>query len=236
MRASARIVAERESARTVLRVLKGEAPLLPRRTGPNEVHIVGGAAGPLGGDDLSLEVEVGPGAELWLRTVAASVALPGRDGAESCLSVHATVGEGGFLAFLPEPIVAAARCRHHNVSVVSVAGDARLLWREEAVFGRHGEPSGDLRLSTTIRRNARPWYRSDVAIGPSHPDGPAILDGARVLSTLITTTDITEISEKSSKADAAVMALARGGVVVTVVGDDLTAARRITGRLVTPAQ
>ncbi|MFD0582265.1 urease accessory protein UreD [Dactylosporangium darangshiense] len=140
MKAVARIVAELAGGRTALRVLKGEAPLLPRRTGPEEVHLVGGAAGPLGGDDLSLEIEVGPGARLWLRTVAASIALPGRDGAESRLAVHATVGEGGFLAFLPEPIVAAARCRHHNASVVEVAAGARLLWREEAVFGRHGEP------------------------------------------------------------------------------------------------
>jgi urease accessory protein len=246
MRAAARIVAERESARTVLRVLKGEAPLLPRRTGPNEVHIVGGAAGPLGGDDLSLEIEVGPGAELWVRTVAASVALPGRDGAESRLAVHATVGEGALLAFLPEPIVAAARCRHRNESVVEIAADARLFWREEAVLGRHGERSGDLYLSTKIRKNNRPWYRSDVAVGPSYPDGPAILGGARMLSTLIATTDITEKSDKSgigaildlsdNTTHAAVMELAGGGVAVTVIGDDLTASRRITGRLVTSAQ
>ncbi|HTJ38143.1 MAG TPA: urease accessory protein UreD [Dactylosporangium sp.] len=245
MKAVARIVAELAGGRTALRVLKGEAPLLPRRTGPEEVHLVGGAAGPLGGDDLSLEIEVGPGARLWLRTVAASIALPGRDGAESRLAVHATVGEGGFLAFLPEPIVAAARCRHHNASVVEVADGARLLWREEAVFGRHGEPPGDLRLSTSIRRNSRPWYRSDVAVGPSYPDGPAILHGARLLATLVATTDITEMSDKSEigtisdlsgSLHAAVMPLARGGLVATVIGDDLTAARRVTERLVTTAQ
>ncbi|MFG2036522.1 urease accessory protein UreD [Dactylosporangium sp. NPDC048998] len=236
MRAAARIVVERAGDRTVLRVLKGEAPLLPRRTGPNGIHIVGGAAGPLGGDDLSLEIEVGPGAELWVRTVAASVALPGRDGAESRLSVHAVVGEGALLAFLPEPIVAAARCRHHNLSTVDLAAGGRLVWREEAVFGRHGEAPGDLRLSTAIRRGNRAWYRGDVAVGPSHPDGPAILNGARVLATLITT-DIPEMSEKSDNGSAAaIMALAGGGTVVTAIGDDLTETRRLTGRLVTPAQ
>ncbi|WP_433215469.1 urease accessory protein UreD [Dactylosporangium sp. CS-047395] len=227
MRAAARIVAEREGARTVLRVLKGEAPLLPRRTGAHSVHLVGGAAGPLGGDELSLELEVGPGAELWVHTVAASIALPGRDGAESVLSVHATVGEGGFLAFLPEPIVAAARCRHHNVSTVDLNRTARLLWREEAVFGRYGEAPGDLRLSTTIRRESRPWYRSDFTAD----SGPAVLGGARVLATLVRT----DQAQVPATHRAAVMALVQGGVAVTALGDDLTETRAVTDPLITPA-
>ncbi|GLL00223.1 urease accessory protein UreD [Dactylosporangium matsuzakiense] len=183
MKAAARIVAELEAGRTVLRVLKGEPPLLPRLTGPGEVHLVGGAAGPLGGDELSLEIEVGPGAALCVRTVAASIALPARSGAESLLTVHATVAESAFLAFLPEPIVAAARCHHHNVSIVDIAEDAGLVWREEAVLGRFGEEPGRLRLSTTARRADRPWYRSDVTAARS----PAELGDARVLASLLTT-------------------------------------------------
>jgi urease accessory protein len=232
MKAAARIVAELEGGRTALRVLKGEAPLLPRLTGPNTVHLVGGAAGPLGGDDLSLEIEVGPGAELWVRTVAASIALPGRSGAESVLAVHAVVGEGARLVFLPEPIVAAARCRHHNVSTVDVAGGARLTWREEAVLGRFGEAGGDLRLSAVMRRGGLPWYRSSLEIGPTHPDGPAVLAGARVLATVIST----DPAEEFGRQRAAVMALAGGGVVATALGDDLAQTRAVTDRLVTPAQ
>nr|BFE63067.1 urease accessory protein UreD [Dactylosporangium thailandense] len=228
MRAAARIVAEREGERTVLRVLKGEAPLLPRRTGPAGVHLVGGAAGPLGGDDLSLEIEVGPGAELWVRTVAASIALPGRSGAESVLAVHATVGEGSFLAFLPEPIVAAARCRHHNASRVELAAGARLIWREEAVLGRFGEEPGDLRLSTNARRGGRPWYHSDVTIAR----GPAVLGDARVLASLLTT----DAAEPAAGERAAVMPLAGGGVVATALGDDLAQTRAVTDPLVTPAR
>ena len=49
---------------------------MPRQTGPGLVHLVGGAAGPLGGDDLRLDIEVGPDAVLCVLTVAASVALP----------------------------------------------------------------------------------------------------------------------------------------------------------------
>jgi urease accessory protein len=84
MRAEARIVAEADGrGGTRLAVLRGESPLLPRRTGPRTgdevtVHLVGGAAGPLRGDDLRLDVEVGPGARLEVRSVAAQLALPGR--------------------------------------------------------------------------------------------------------------------------------------------------------------
>jgi urease accessory protein len=169
-----------------------------------------------------------------VRTVAASIALPGRSGAESVLAVHAVVGEGARLVFLPEPIVAAARCRHHNVSAVDLAAGARLVWREEAVFGRFGEPAGDLRLSTSIRRGERPWYRSDLAIGPTHPDGPAVLHGARVLATLITT-DMS-VALDAGREKAAIMALAGGGAVATALGDDLAQTRAVTDRLVTPAQ
>jgi urease accessory protein len=241
VRASARVVAELDRDRTVLRVLKGEVPLLPRRTGPNEIHFVGGAAGPLGGDELSIELEVGPGATLWVRTVAASIALPGRDGAESRTSVHATLGPGARLVWLPEPIVAAARCHHHNLSAVELSAGAALVWREEVVLGRHGEGPGDIRLSTVVRRDGRPLYRGDVALGPAHPDGPAILGGARVLATLISTdrTDMSAISGISAippTPRAAVMPLAGGGVVATALGDDLAETRALTDRLVTRAQ
>ena len=73
MRAEARIVAESDRrGGTRLAVLRGESPLLLRRTGPRTggavtVHLVGGAAGPLRGDDLRLDIEVGPGARLARR-------------------------------------------------------------------------------------------------------------------------------------------------------------------------
>jgi urease accessory protein len=232
VKASARGVASCERGRTALSVLKGEAPLLPRRTGPNEVHFVGGAAGPLGGDELSIELEVGPGATLWVRTVAASIALPGRDGAWSTLSISATVGAGGRLVWLPEPLVAAARCRHHSLCSVDLEEGASLIWREEVVFGRHNELPGDVRLSTVVRRANRPMYLSDLAIGPSYPDGPAILGGARVHATLIST----GTSGMVPTPRAAVMALANGGVVATALGDDLAETRAVTDRLVTPPQ
>ena len=68
MRAHAHLVVERDAdGRSVVRTLRSAAPLtlLPVRGRP-VVHLVGSAAGPLGGDDLTLTVEVGPHARLTI--------------------------------------------------------------------------------------------------------------------------------------------------------------------------
>ncbi|GIG92507.1 urease accessory protein UreD [Plantactinospora endophytica] len=197
MRALARIVAEADPVRgTRLTVLRGEPPLLPRRTGPVgppdperevELHLVGGAAGPLGGDRLRIEIEVGPGARLCVRSVAAALALPGRDGAESRLTVLARVASGGRLRWLPEPLIGAAGCTHRTVCVVELAEGAALCWREELVCGRYAEPVGDVRLEMTARYGGRTLLRSDLAVGPGAAgwSGPAILGGARAAGSVL---------------------------------------------------
>jgi urease accessory protein len=192
MRATARVVAARgPDGVTRLPVLRSQSPLLLRRTGPvgedAEVHLVGGAAGPLGGDRLRLEVEVGPGAGLCLRTAAASVALPGHDGDWSRVEVAATVAPGGRLAWLPEPLVAAHGCRHQADSRVTLADGGRLTWRDELVCGRHGEACGDAVVTLAVAYGGRPLYRHQLAVGPQAPgwDGPAVLGGARATGALL---------------------------------------------------
>ncbi len=192
MRALARIVAEADGrGGTRLARLRGEPPLQLRHTpdgsGAATVHLIGSAAGPLGGDDLRIEIEVGAGAVLCVRTVAASIALPGRDGARSRVSVTAAVAGGGELRWLPEQLVAAAGCRHLAVSTVELADGARLLWREEVVCGRHGEQPGDAVISTSVSYGGAPLLRQSLTIGPGTPgwDGPAVLGGARATGSLL---------------------------------------------------
>jgi len=185
MDASARIVAEVDGrGGTRLVVLRGESPLLLRRTGPRTtdgvvtVHLVGGAAGPLRGDDLRLDIEVGPGARLDVRSVAASIALPGRAAAPpSRLTINATVGSGAMLRWLPEPLIAAAGCHHLARTDVQVAAGGGLVWRDDLVCGRHGEPPGDVRTDITVRYAGRTLYRHELAVGPAAPgwSGAAVL-------------------------------------------------------------
>jgi urease accessory protein len=186
VKAAARIVAEADGhGGTRLVELYGEAPLLPRRTGPSRIHLVGGAAGPLGGDDLHVDIRVGPGAHLSVHTVAATLALPGPACSRSL--VTATVAEDASLTWLPEPIVAARGCDHRAESRVDLHATARLHWREELVCGRHGESCGDLTLAMTIRRSGAPLYRHDLTVGPRAPwwSGPAVLGDSRCAGTLV---------------------------------------------------
>ena len=237
MKASARIVAEADGPRgTRLAVLRGESPLLLRRTGPRApgepvtVHLVGGAAGPLRGDDLRLEVEVGPGARLDIRSVAASLALPGRTGAPpSRLEIQATVAAGGSLRWLPEPLIAATGCHHLATTTVQVADGGRLLWRDDLVCGRHGETAGDLRADVTVRYGGATLYRHTLAVGPGAPgwSQAAVLgsaSGGRAIGTVVFAgPDLP--AARLLGGDAALMPLAGPGMLATAVGADIRQVR-----------
>jgi len=219
IRAIARVVAEpADAGATRLAVLRSEAPLLLRRTGPDEIHLVGGAAGPLGGDDLRLEIDVRPGARLCVRTVESTVALPGRG--PSRFTVTASVADGAVLCWLPEPLVAAARCDHEVSSTVDLASTARLLWRDELVCGRHGEDPGDARLTTVVRRAGRPLYHHGLAVGPHAPgwDGPAVLGGHRAAGSLLAV-NLSAAHAPLAAPDRAVFPLAGPAFLVTALGD-----------------
>jgi urease accessory protein len=186
--ARARIVAERAvgTTRTRLPVLSSAVPLVLRRTA-DAVYLVGGAAGPLGGDDLELSVEVREGGTLRLRTSAASVALPGRPSAESVFRLTATVGEHARLEYLPEPLVVAEGARHRVEISVALAGTASLLLRDELILGRHGERGGSCVSRLRIDRADRPLLRHEIAAsgGDSVSLGPAVLAGHRMTGSLI---------------------------------------------------
>lgn len=193
MRARASLVAEADGrGGTRLTRLRGEPPLLLRRTGgaagaDTIVHLVGGAAGPLGGDDLRLDLDVGPGAAVCLRTAAASVALPARSGAPSRFTVAATVASGGLLYWLPEQTVAAAGCHHTTLATVELESGAELVWRDELICGRADEPSGDAMITTSVTYAGRPLLRQTLHIGPGAPgwSGPAVLGGTTATGSLL---------------------------------------------------
>ncbi|MEU5903433.1 urease accessory protein UreD [Micromonospora sp. NPDC047467] len=192
MRALARLVARADGrGGTALVEVHGETPLLlrqtPARNGTPTVYVVGGAAGPLAGDDLRLDIEVGPGAAVRLHTVAASVALPGRPGAVSRMVVRAVVHAGATLHWLPEQLVAAAGCAHLAESHVELAAGASLRWRDELICGRFGEEPGSAVVHTRVDYDDRPLLRQSLAVGPHAPGwaGPAVLGGAPATGSLL---------------------------------------------------
>lgn len=192
MRAAARIAAESDGrGRTRLTTLSGQAPLLVRRTGAQgpvaTVHLVGGAAGPLGGDELSCQVDVGAGAALRVESAAASVALPGPASQESRLDVRVLVSDDGFLDWRPQPLIAARNARHRTLTRIELAAAARLCWREEVVLGRSQEAAGSVTSRIRVLRSGRPLLDHEVAVGAEYPgsSGPAMTGGRRAVGSVL---------------------------------------------------
>lgn len=247
MRAFARVAAEPDGrGGTRLAVLHGESPLLLRRTGGRggpgvTVHLVGGAAGPLRGDELRLELTVGPGAELEIRSVAAQLALPGRAGLPaSRYDIRATVAAGGVLRWLPEPLIAAAGCDHLTTTHVEVAEGGSVLWRDDLVCGRHHEGSGDVRIKTTFRYGGSTVYRHDLNVGPRAPgwSGAAVLGAGRAVGTLVAIGPAVAmppmVAADPLVGEVATMPLAGPGVLATAVGVDIRQVRAALDPLCDP--
>jgi urease accessory protein len=195
VKACAHIVAEADPAGgTRLTTLAGQAPLLLRRTGPRSrrgsavtVQLVGGAAGPIGGDRLHCRVRVGAGAGVRVESVAASVALPGTGGAQSRLDITVRIDADGSLVWSPQPLIAARGARHRTDSRIDLGAGARLSWREEIVLGRSGEAPGSVAARLRVRRAGRPLLDHDLALGPDHAGslGPAVTGEHRAVGTVL---------------------------------------------------
>ncbi|WP_131745793.1 urease accessory protein UreD [Frankia sp. Cppng1_Ct_nod] len=261
--------------------LRSEVPLVLRRTGIQAgsatgagadhprlptvtVYLVNAAAGPLAGDRLRLDISVGAGVRLVLRSVAATVALPGHGDGPSLFDVHATVASGGVCEYLPEPTVAARGCHHLMQATVRLAATARLVWREEIVLGRFGEAAGSVssalrvdvdtagdpgtrtrtrtstRTGSNTARMTRPLVRQDLRLGPDAPglDGPAVLGGARAIGSLLVAGPGPDgLAVSPAVTDVfAVLPLAGPGVLVSALAPDTVTLRRAldAGRAAVP--
>lgn len=185
-----------------------------RRRGPVAlVHLVSSVTAPLGGDDLTLTVRVGPGARLHLRGVAAALALPGHRPGSSRTTLHIEADDDAVVSCLPEPTVATARANHEAVLSAELADTATLHAREVLVLGRTGERPGRLATTVRVRRAGRLLLHQRVVIGDDRiHHSPA---GQRVLGT--------EMRLENSVAPAvsdewwSVMPLAGGGSLTTVL-------------------
>jgi urease accessory protein len=230
VRASASVTAVEDGrGGTRLADVRSAAPLVLRPT-PRGLYLVGGAAGPIGGDRLRLRIDVGPGASLTVRSAAASVALPGLSGALSSLDIDVTVAGGGSLRWLPEPAVAAARCHHRLRARLSVSGTASVVWREELVLGRHGEAAGEFVSSMSLDVASKVVLRQALAVGADHPGwrGPAVTGGFGAVGSVVVVDprlDTAQLPTTVLGEQAAVLPLAGPAVQVVALTDDAVSLR-----------
>lgn len=181
-----------------------------RRGGRHQVRLVGGLLRPqllradedgcrigllattallLGGDEVDLEIEVGPGATLDLFDVAATVAYHGR-GRPAAWRTQVVVAEGATFAYAGEPLIVADGADVLRSTRLEVAAGARAELRETLVLGRSGEVGGPLRSRTHVRVGGRDaWLEDQVLDVERGRCWPGILGDFRVLDTLITLGD-----------------------------------------------
>jgi urease accessory protein len=211
------IVAEYRSGpggtgQTVVRSIRGGHHFAARQTGPGLVHLVGTAAGPLGGDDVTIEVRLGPGARLAVRSAGATIVQPGATVPDSRLRLLLTVADGGSLDFGCEPTVVCHRAEHETEARLELSGSGQVQLMEQVLLGRSYEPAGGWTGRTRMTRDGVPELR--------HTLRSALIaaDGIRVISTLLRS-GVEAVPATCGNAVA--LPLATGGLLVSATGTEL---------------
>jgi urease accessory protein len=216
--------------RTRISRLRSDGPLALRESG-GAVYLVGAGAGPLGGDDLELAVDVGPGALLCIRSAAATLVLPGRRDAgtpPSRLVVRARVAAGARLVFTPEPTIAAAGCDHRALVDVTLEKGAELVWQEEIILGRHGERPGRYVSRFDVTVGALPLLRHELRIDEDAASG-AVLGAAKAVGAVLLA-GAGLLAEPYAADGLAVLPLAGPGVLVSALAPDAVRLRERLGQ------
>lgn len=165
-------------------------PVVLRRTGPERVHLVHAAGGPLGGDELGLHVDVGADAALTVRSAGATLVQPGAGGFAAMparWTVTAAVGTGGRLDWAPEPTVVSDGAALQSALRVELVDGATATVREIVVLGRHGQRGGRYTGGLEIVVDGRPLLAHTTVLDGADSGlcGPAGTSGARAVGTLV---------------------------------------------------
>jgi urease accessory protein len=210
---------ERRGPRSVVTRCSGSAPLAPRLLTPSRswlaaVALVQTAGGPLGGDAVEIEVDVGPDAALDLRTIAATVVLRGPEPARQV--VRARVADGARLRVGAEPVIVVAGARYESVIDVDLGADAAALVHETFVRGRSHEPGGAARALLRCDLQGRPLLRDAVSLDApgAASDSPAVVAGARAYGSAVL------LGVRAPATDPDECELAGPGSVLRVLADD----------------
>jgi urease accessory protein len=209
----------------VLGSIACEPPLTLRQVvgedaGRCELRLVGSAAGPLAGDDLSLSLRLLAGARATLRATGASLAQGRGFRGTAAWSVDAELAEGASLVADPGALVVCDGSRVDvRVSLVLGAG-AAVEWHELVVLGRTGEPAGQATVRWDVTRAGRPVLRQFTELDP------ALTGGRRVLACALIAGPGVAARTVVAGPSAVAQRVADDTVLVTVLEDDAARATR----------
>jgi urease accessory protein len=199
--------------------------------------LVGSAAGPLPGDDLTLRLELLDGASATLQATGAAIAQGRPGGPAGVLRIQAVLGRNATLRADPGPLIVRPGGRVDASVAIDLGPGARVDWRELIVLGGssgriqdsgpspHVPPAATLRWDVT--RAGAPLLRQVIDL--TDPEGlawPGMLAGRRVLASALLAGR--GISARTIVAAPAAVAqrLAEDAVLITVLADDAAAAQR----------
>jgi urease accessory protein len=143
--------------------------------------LVGSGASPVGEDHIRVRVDVGPGVDVAVRSVAAMLVYAAR-GAGTRWDTEIHVAEGASLDWRPEPLILTERACHEATTTVHAAGGADVRLDEVVVLGRSGEAPGTLRSTLAVRIDDVPVLVTSIDTSLPAWSGPAGVDGASVLA------------------------------------------------------
>ncbi len=192
-----------------------------------ELRLVGTAAGPLAGDDLSLSLRLAPGARATLGATGASLAQ-GRGGSgAAALSIRAELAAGAWLVADPGALVVCAGSRVDVRLELVLAAGAAVEWRELVVLGRTGEPPGQATLRWDVTRAGQPVLRQFVDLADPALTGRAGLTARRrVLACALISDPASAPRTLVASATAVAQRVDEHTLLVTVLDDDAARAAR----------
>jgi urease accessory protein len=223
-----------------LRQVRGEVP------GRCELRLVGTAAGPLAGDDLSLTLHLRAGARATLRATGASLAQGGgegggprggrggggdgggRDGGRgAALSIRADLDDGSDLVADPGALIV---CQGSRVDVsveLTLGAGASVEWRELIVLGRSREPAGAATLRWDVTRLGRPVLRQFVDLAdPALTAWAGLTAHRRVMACAFVARPESTARTVVASPTSVAQRLDDQTLLVTVLGDDASSATR----------
>lgn len=164
------------TGRTILESSHQDPPLRVVRAFENAdgaalAHLHNVSGGLLGGDQLAMNVRVGPAAQVQLTTTGATrLYRPRTDVPATTQTNEITVSENALLEYVPDPIIPFAASRFSQRTRIHLANGAGLFWWEILAPGR--EARGEifeydlLEMKMDIAAQSRPIAAESVRLEP----------------------------------------------------------------------